>query len=53
MIDWRHWHNEPFLTGGLILAGGMMWALLKLFASEASVPLTVSLNTTADFSHHV
>lgn len=21
MIDWRHWHNEPFLTGGLILAG--------------------------------
>ncbi|HXN34950.1 MAG TPA: cytochrome c oxidase assembly protein [Opitutaceae bacterium] len=23
MIDWRHWHNEPFLTGGLIIAG---WA---------------------------
>ena len=21
MIDWRHWHNEPFLAGGLILAG--------------------------------
>jgi putative membrane protein len=21
MIDWRHWHNEPFLTGGLVLAG--------------------------------
>jgi len=21
MIDWRHWHNEPFLTGGLIFAG--------------------------------
>lgn len=21
MIDWRHWHNEPFLTGGLILVG--------------------------------
>ena len=19
MIDWRHWHNEPFLVGGLIL----------------------------------
>lgn len=19
MIDWRHWHNEPFLIGGLIL----------------------------------
>jgi cytochrome c oxidase subunit IV len=38
---------------GLILAGGTMWALLKLFASEASVPLTVSLNTLADFSRHV
>lgn len=21
MIDWRHWHNEPFLVGGLIVAG--------------------------------
>jgi len=21
MIDWRHWHNEPFLVGGLILLG--------------------------------
>jgi putative membrane protein len=27
MIDWRHWHNEPFLTGGLILAG-WMYAIL-------------------------
>jgi putative membrane protein len=27
MIDWRHWHNEPFLTGGLILAG---WAYALL-----------------------
>jgi len=21
MIDWRHWHNEPFLVGGLIVLG--------------------------------
>lgn len=21
MIDWRHWHNEPFLVGGLIFIG--------------------------------
>jgi putative membrane protein len=21
MIDWRHWHNEPYLVGGLILVG--------------------------------
>ena len=23
MIDWRHWHNEPYLVGGLIFLG---WA---------------------------
>ena len=27
MIDWRHWHNEPFLIGGLILLG---WAYTLL-----------------------
>ncbi len=27
MIDWRHWHNEPFLIGGLILLG---WAYAVL-----------------------
>ena len=27
MIDWRHWHNEPFLIGGLIFAG-WLYALL-------------------------
>ena len=43
MIDWRHWHNEPFLTGGLILAGGTMWALLKLFGAEASKPLDAAM----------
>ena len=21
MIDWRHWHNEPYLVGGLIFFG--------------------------------
>jgi putative membrane protein len=21
MIDWRHWHNEPFLIGGLVFLG--------------------------------
>ena len=35
---------------GLILAGGTMWALLKLFASEASVPLTVALTAVRDLS---
>src|SRR5580692_10139665 len=28
---------------GLILAGGTMWALLKLFGAEASKPLTMSM----------
>ena len=27
MIDWTHWHNEPFLIGGLILLG-WLYALL-------------------------
>ncbi|ACB75351.1 cytochrome c oxidase assembly protein [Opitutus terrae] len=26
MIDWRHWHNEPYLIGGLILVG-WLWAI--------------------------
>ena len=27
MIDWRHWHNEPWLIGGLVLLG-WGWAVL-------------------------
>jgi putative membrane protein len=27
MIEWRHWHNEPRLVGGLVLAG-WLWAIL-------------------------
>ena len=27
MIDWRHWHNEPHLVGGLLLLG-WLYALL-------------------------
>lgn len=27
MIDWRHWHNEPFLIGGLVFLG-WLWAVL-------------------------
>src|SRR3954465_8958011 len=27
MIDWRHWHNEPWLVGGLVLLG-WFWAVL-------------------------
>lgn len=27
MIDWRHWHNEPFLVGGLIIIG-WLYAIL-------------------------
>lgn len=26
MIDWRHWHNEPYLVGGLVLLG-WLWAM--------------------------
>ncbi len=27
MIDWYHWHNEPWLIGGLVLIG-WLWAIL-------------------------
>lgn len=27
MIDWRHWHNEPWLIGGLVWTG-WLWAIL-------------------------
>ncbi|MEO6873251.1 MAG: cytochrome c oxidase assembly protein [Opitutaceae bacterium] len=27
MIDWRHWHNEPVLVGGLVFLG-WLWAIL-------------------------
>jgi putative membrane protein len=42
MIDWRHWHNEPFLTGGLILAG-WLYAILagplrSVLAPQAPYP---------------
>ena len=38
---------------GLVLAGGTMWALIKLFTVEASVPLTVSMTTLSDLSRLV
>lgn len=28
MIDWHHWHNEPFLTGGLIFIGWLYTILI-------------------------
>jgi putative membrane protein len=27
MIDWRHWHNEPWLIGGLVFLG-WLWAVM-------------------------
>jgi len=29
MIDWRHWHNEPYLVGGLVFLG-WLWAILAV-----------------------
>ena len=43
MIDWRHWHNEPYLVGGLVLLG-WLWAILagplrlKLSALRPQLP---------------
>jgi cytochrome c oxidase subunit 4 len=38
---------------GLILAGGTMWALLKLFAAENSVPLTVAMDAVSSLNRLV
>lgn len=42
MIDWRHWHNEPWLIGGLVVLG-WLWAVLagplrNRLAPDASYP---------------
>jgi putative membrane protein len=34
MIDWRHWHNEPYLTGGIILVGWLYALLAGPFRSR-------------------
>lgn len=46
MIDWTHWHNEPFLIGGLIFLGwlyailaGPLRAQLSTLSSQPSAPL--------------
>jgi putative membrane protein len=41
MIDWRHWHNEPWLVGGLVLLG-WLWAIL-------AGPLRARLDPAAPF----
>lgn len=33
MIDWRHWHNEPVLIGGLVFIG-WLWAVMAGPARE-------------------
>jgi putative membrane protein len=47
MIDWRHWHNEPLLIGGLILFG-WLYAILTgplrdRLAPEQPYPRTQAL----------
>lgn len=41
MIDWTHWHNEPFLVGGLIFLG-WLYAIL-------TGPLRAKLDPTAAY----
>ncbi len=41
MIDWRHWHNEPYLIGGLVLIG-WLWAV-------CAGPLRAKLDPAATF----
>jgi len=49
MIDWRHWHNEPYLIGGLVLLG-WLWAVLagplrsRLAPSSTPFPLACAIS---------
>ncbi len=36
MIDWTHWHNEPFLIGGLIFLGWLYALLTGPFRAKLS-----------------
>ncbi|HYC71782.1 MAG TPA: cytochrome c oxidase assembly protein [Opitutaceae bacterium] len=41
MIDWSHWHNEPFLVGGLIFLGwlyGVLTGPLRQRVAGADIP---------------
>lgn len=40
MIDWRHWHNEPHLVGGLILLGWLYALAVGPFRSRLAPPGT-------------
>ncbi|HTJ79668.1 MAG TPA: cytochrome c oxidase assembly protein [Rariglobus sp.] len=40
MIDWRHWHNEPHLIGGLVLLG-WLYAILTGPLRDRLAPGTV------------
>lgn len=40
MIDWRHWHNEPFLVGGIIVVGWLYALLTGPFRAHLAGPET-------------
>ena len=40
MIDWTHWHNEPFLVGGLIFLGWLYAILAGPYRSRLAPPGT-------------
>jgi putative membrane protein len=37
MIDWTHWHNEPYLVGGLVVLG-WLWAVLGGTLARSALP---------------
>jgi len=40
MIDWRHWHNEPHLIGGLVLLGWLYAVLTSPLRERLAPPGT-------------
>ena len=48
MIDWSHWHNEPYLVGGLIFLGWLYAVLTGPLRDPMTSPLTNSRATTVE-----
>lgn len=47
MIDWRHWHNEPYLVGGLVFIGWLYALLAGPFRARLLIRSGLSPNAAA------
>ncbi|MFT3828929.1 MAG: cytochrome c oxidase assembly protein [Opitutaceae bacterium] len=49
MVDWRHWHNEPYLVGGLILLGWLYALATGPLRHRLGGPLAFSTRRASAF----